>query len=106
MPDKLPRQGKKKTIITALEVATSWQRDQHSLKANFANSKVQVYYKTVSSNNTIYLFLQFSCHFEKTWCLLSIVDLKSPKGPSIKDVSPNFRFLGFPPSPCLLKSTI
>ena len=27
------------------------------------------------------------------------------KGPSIKDVSPNFRFLGYPPSPCLLKST-
>ena len=28
-----------------------------------------------------------------------------PKGPSINDVSPNFRFLGYPPSPCLLKST-
>ena len=27
------------------------------------------------------------------------------KGPSINDVSPNFRFLGYPPSPCLLKST-
>ena len=25
-------------------------------------------------------------------------------GPSIKDVSPNFRFLGYPPSPGLLKS--
>ena len=27
------------------------------------------------------------------------------KGPSIKDVSPKFRFLGYPPFPCLLKST-
>ena len=27
------------------------------------------------------------------------------KGPSIKDVSPNFRFLGYPSFPCLLKST-
>ena len=26
------------------------------------------------------------------------------KGPSINDVSPNYRFLGYPPSPCLLKS--
>ena len=30
---------------------------------------------------------------------------KNDKGPSIKDVSQNFRFLGYPPSPCLLKST-
>ena len=27
------------------------------------------------------------------------------KGPSIKDVSPNFKFLRYPPSPCLPKST-
>ena len=31
--------------------------------------------------------------------------LLSLQGPPIKDVSPNFRFLGYPPSPCLLKST-
>ena len=31
--------------------------------------------------------------------------VKFGQGPSINDVSPNFRFLGYPPSPRLLKST-
>ena len=31
--------------------------------------------------------------------------MKSSKGPSIKDVSPNFRFLRYPSSPCLPEST-
>ena len=35
----------------------------------------------------------------------SVASWHSTRGPSIKDVSPNFRFLGYPPSLCLLKST-
>ena len=34
-----------------------------------------------------------------------VLEYKNAKGPSIKDVSPNLRFLGYPPSPCLPKST-
>ena len=64
---------------------------------------VKVSPKILFISNSLFVFIENHVFFVLFFS--PIFPLVYGKGPSINGVSPNFRFLGYPPFPCLLKST-